>query len=166
MKKLLLLIPIWALLQISSCNYLDIQVEYDDLLPYDSVFHNTRNLQRYLWSIPTAFPDPGAVLQRGYTPGPLATDEGITKMDPAEWPGMHFVTGGVTPSNHQGFNNWSSMYKVIRRVNILLSRMDEAVDLDAANRMEIIGYSRFMRAYAYYLMFINFGPLILLGDDV
>ncbi|MDR3246128.1 MAG: RagB/SusD family nutrient uptake outer membrane protein, partial [Prevotellaceae bacterium] len=166
MKKILLIIPIWALLQISSCNYLDIQVEYDDLLPYDSVFHNTRNLQRYLWSIPTVFPDPGAVHSNPYTPGVMATDEGIVKFNPDEFQGIHFVTGGVTPSNLRGFNTWSSMYKAIRRVNILLSKMDEAADLDAISRIEIIGYARFIRAYAYYHMFINFGPLILLGDDV
>jgi hypothetical protein len=160
------IICIWAFFQINSCKYLDIQVEYDDLLQYDSVFHNQRNLERYLWSIPTSFPDPGAVHSDPYTPGVMATDEGIVKFSPDEFRGIHFVTGGVTPSDLRGFDNWGSMYRTIRRVNILLNRMDEAVDLDAAGKMEITGYARFIRAYAYYLMFINYGPLLLLGDEV
>lgn len=172
MKKLRLII-ISILISITSfnvsCDFLDVQDYYDEIMPYDSVFHNTRNLQKYLWSIPTAFGDEGAFLAYPWTPGPLATDEGIAAFSAitSSWAGIGFTTGAITSDNMPSYlNTWGSMYQVVRRVNLLLSRMDEAADLTPVDRSEIVGYARFIRAYAYYRNLMNFGPLVLVGDEV
>ena len=61
---------------------------------------------------------------------------------------------------------WGTYYKVIRKCNTILNRMDEASDMTPVNRRYIEGYTRFWRAYAYYNILIDFGPPILLGDEV
>ena len=170
MKKLKLIVTssiVSLLFFASSCDFLDVQDHYDELIPYDSVFSNTRNLQKYLWAIPTAFPDEGELLAYTHTPGPLATDEAITAFSAmGTWKGIAFTTGVVTADNLSGLDNWGAMYKIIRRASILLSRMDEARDLTPTDRAEIMSYARFIRAYAYYQLVMNFGPVIILGDDV
>jgi len=167
MKKLKLIITsLLAVLVMNSCDFLDVQDYYEETLPYDSVFHNTRNLQKYLWNIPTDFPDEGAIMSDPYTPGPLATDEGIVLYSTGEFSGQGYVMGEVSPNDLKRFNNWGSMYRVIRRVNTLLSRMDEAPDLEYVDRFEILGYAKFMRAYAYYHLLMHFGPVILVGDKI
>jgi hypothetical protein len=44
--------------------------------------------------------------------------------------------------------------------------MDEAADMSYSDRFYIEGYTRFIRAYAYYNIIVDFGPPILLGDEV
>ena len=44
--------------------------------------------------------------------------------------------------------------------------MNEAGDMTYSDRFYIEGYTRFIRAYAYYNLIVDFGPPILLGDEV
>ena len=39
-------------------------------------------------------------------------------------------------------------------------------DLTTSDRLRIEGYTRFIRAYAYYNLLVDYGPPILLGDEV
>lgn len=150
----------------TSCNYLDVDKYFDDTLPYDSIFSNKRNVERYMWNIATKFPDPGRLLSGSYTPGPLATDEGFAAFNTTQFRGMGYVLGELNPDNLRDMNTWSDMYKVIRRCNTIFQRMDEASDMTAADRFRITGYTRFMRAYAYYLIVMDLGPVVILGDEV
>jgi hypothetical protein len=44
--------------------------------------------------------------------------------------------------------------------------MDEATDWTASERLRILSYTRFIRAYAYYYLITNFGPPVLLYDEI
>lgn len=61
---------------------------------------------------------------------------------------------------------WDTMYKIIRKANIILSRMDEVTDMSNLEKPDIWAYTYFMRAYAYYHLIMDFGPVILVGDQV
>ena len=56
-------------------------------------------------------------------------------------------------------------YKIIRKVNIIFSRINECKDLTNIEQREILGYAHFMRGYAYYNLLQNFGPVVLVGDE-
>lgn len=47
------------------------------------------------------------------------------------------------------------MYKIIRKVNIIFSRINECKDLTNIEQREILGYAHFMRGYAYYNLLQN-----------
>ena len=152
-----------------SCgDFLNIDNYFSDELKIDSVFSEKRYVEAYLWAITREFTDEGALLTNSYTPGPLATDEAFTVMLTSNgFNGMRFVLGEISASNLYTLNQWAPMYRVIRKCNTLLSRIDEAKDLtDPIEKFRIIANARFMRAYAYYTILINHGPPILLGDDV
>lgn len=167
MKKIYILFSIVSLcFTLGSCNYLDVEDYFKDTLPYDSIFKSSRNVQRYLWATASQLPDEGAILMHSHTPGPLATDEAFALFSTSQFRGMSFALGEVTPDNSRGMNMWSDMYKIVRKCNIILSRMDEATDMNTSERIEIRGYTLFLRAYAYYNILMDYGPVILVGDKI
>lgn len=159
-----LVIPVIPLL--SSCDFLDADDYFNETLKEDSIFSNKRNLEKYLWGTAAYFPDEGAIFGDNYTPGPMATDEGFSLISTSEFRGMAYVLGEVTPTNLYGMDIWPTMYKIIRKTNTMLARMEEVRDLTATDKRNILGYVHFMRGYAYYHLLMQYGPVVLLGDDI
>ena len=146
MKNIIIFIQLGMLLCMSSCNFLNVEDEFNDMFSYDSVFANKRNVERYLWATAANFPDEGKLFQYPYTPGPLACDEAFTTFGSDQFLGMGFVLGEITPDNSGGLGNWGTMYKIIRKSNLIFSRIDEAKDLKTTEKLELLAYTRFMRA--------------------
>lgn len=149
----------------SSCNYLNVDDYFMDTLGYDSVFQNKLNLQQYLWGTAAFFYDEGTIWGGGYTPGLTATDEAFVMWDQEEFTGLQFTLGSINPDNLTTMDVWKPMYKIIRKVNIIFQRIDECQDLTSLEEREILGYAHMMRAYAYYHVLMNFGPVVLIGDE-
>ena len=150
---------------LSSCNYLVVDQYFSDTLSYDSIFQNKINLQKYLWGTAAFFGDEGAIWGNTPTPGVIGSDEAFTQWDQAEYPGTSFVTGKINADNLMGMNVWPQMYKIIRKTNIIFQRIDECKDLSTIEKGEILGYAHFMRAYAYYNILVNFGPVVLVNEE-
>ncbi|MDR1221854.1 MAG: RagB/SusD family nutrient uptake outer membrane protein, partial [Tannerella sp.] len=153
-------------IQFNSCDFLSVDDYFNETLKYDSVFANKYNIERYIWATAATFPDEATIWGNNYTPGPFATDEGFTLFGQGEFRGMAYTIGNITPTNLYGMNTWNGMYLIIRKVNTILSRIDEVADMTSFERMEFLGYVYFMRAYAYYHLAMKYGPVVLLGDEV
>ena len=167
MKKIFIYLIPFTFIFTSCADFLNIDNYFSDELKLDSVFAEKRYVEAYLWAISGDFNDEGSLVQDAYTPGPLATDEAFTAFGTwHNYNGMRFVLNEVTPSNIYSLNQWFSKYRIIRKVNTLLSRIDEAKDMTTSEKFKIIGNAKFMRAYAYYIILVNQGPPILLGDEV
>lgn len=167
-SKRLIINSIWAIFVsfiLSSCNFLRVDDYFNETIKYDSVFHNKQNIERYLWATAASFPEEGDIFETNYTPGPLAADEGFTLFSPGSYNGIAYTLGYITPTNQYNMNTWNSMYIIIRKANTILARMDEATDLTAVDKREILGYVYFMRAYAYYSLAVKYGPVVLVGDE-
>lgn len=171
--KILLIPFILGLLCVSSCkDYLNIDEYFDDEFKLDSIFVNKRYLEAYMWGATTLFNDEGQIFSTASQDalGYLATDEGFTMFNidgSNSYSGMRFVMGNITPSNLGPFlGGYKNMYKAIRKCNTIISRIDEVGDLSSRDRLNILGNTYFIRAYAYYKLLMNFGPPIILGDDV
>jgi hypothetical protein len=150
---------------LSSCkDFLNVDRYFSNELKLDSVFAQKRYIEAYLWGTVRLFPDEGQIYGSTYTPGPLATDEALTLW--SGYAGMSFALGEITSDNLSTLNTWGNLYKIIRKCNTIISRIDEASDWTATERLQILGYTYFYRAYAYYQLLIDFGPPILLGDEV
>ena len=168
-KALFFSIVIMMLVGFSSCSdFLNVDNYFDDEFKMDSTFTQARYIEAYMWGAAALFEDEGYILRQNYTPGPYATDEGTNNFREGNniYEGTNFAQGFITPDKLGNLNMWGTYYKVIRKCNTILNRMDEASDMTPANRRYIEGYTRFWRAYAYYNILIDFGPPILLGDEV
>src|SRR5690606_35196152 len=87
--------------------------------------------------------------------------------------GMDFVTGDITPDFFGSgggpagnLNQWGRYYKIIRKCNLTVQHLESPRDMTNVDRIRIEGYTRFIRAYAYYNILVDYGPAILLGDEV
>lgn len=163
-------------LSVTSCNdYLNIDNYFDDEFQIDSAFSSTRNIEAYMWGAASMFIDESNTIRNSYTPGPMATDEGFNGLTNANgsgniYHGMDFATGRITPDFYgegsPNLNQWGNYYKIIRKCNLILQNLDKPQDLTNTNRARIEGYTRFIRAYAYYYLLLDYGPPILLSDEV
>ncbi|MDR0574856.1 MAG: RagB/SusD family nutrient uptake outer membrane protein [Tannerella sp.] len=157
---------------LASCNYLNIDEYFSDEFKEDSIFSNKRYVEAYMWGAATLFPDEGQIFSASgqAAPGPLATDEAFTMFNigSGSYNGMRLVQGFITPDNPDPFFNqtWIISYKVIRKCNNILKNIDKTSDLTASDRLSIISTTRFLRAYAYYRILIDYGPPVLLGDEI
>lgn len=155
---------------LTSCNYLNIADNYfTDEIQMDSVFANKRNVEAYLWAIPDCFGDQGSLYQNSHTPGPMATDECFTMFQTLTYNyyGMSFVLGEINADNLYSFYSYYAQdYQAIRKCNELLANINKASDLTTTARLVDYSYAKFLRAYAYYRLLLDFGPPILLGDKV
>ena len=165
LKHLIIVAFIALYCSMSSCNYLNVDDYFMDTLGYDSIFQNKLNLQQYLWGTAAFFYDEGAIWGSTYTPGVVGSDEAFNMWDHDEYPGTQFVLGNINPDNLMSMNVWPQMYKIIRKTNLIFQRIDECKDLTTLEEREILGYAHFMRAYAYYHILMNFGPVVLIGDE-
>jgi hypothetical protein len=162
------LLSFTVLILSSSCkDYLNIDKYFSDEMKLDSVFSQTRYIIDYMWGTAGMFPDEGAIFYGNYTPGPLATDEAFAGfLTQFNYNGLRYVLGEITAGNAYHLNTWGDFYRIIRKCNTILNRIDEAKDMTTTERFHIISNTRFIRAYAYYSILIDYGPPILLGDDI
>jgi hypothetical protein len=159
----------------TSCkDYLNIDNYFDDEFNIDSAFVNARYIEAYMWGAAAMFPDESQTIRFGFTPGPMAADEGFNGLTGGGssnvYYGMDFATGRITPDffgdSNPNLNQWNNFYKIIRKTNNVLQNLGMPRDLTTADRLRIEGYTRFIRAYAYYNLLVDYGPPILLGDEV
>ncbi|PID89165.1 MAG: RagB/SusD family nutrient uptake outer membrane protein, partial [Bacteroidia bacterium] len=134
----------------------------------DSIFHTRKNAEGYLWNTPRLFPKADRIWGSPYAPGELATDELIARWNTGEFVGIQFTIGEINAYNVAGTSMyiWNDMYKVINRCNEMLSKIKDVPGMNNSQRAEYVGYVHFMRAYAYYHLLQNWGPLLIVGDDV
>ncbi|MDR2472831.1 MAG: RagB/SusD family nutrient uptake outer membrane protein [Tannerella sp.] len=151
-------------LTLYSCDFLNVNDYFEETIKYDSIFSNKRNVERYLWTTAAQFPDEGNFQVEPNSA--FGCDEGFS-LSNTDFQGSFFVLGQITPTTSYAIQNyWSRMYIIIRKANTIVARLNEAADLTTLNKREILGYSYFMRAYAYYRLLMQYGPIIVIGDDV
>ncbi|MCX3267435.1 RagB/SusD family nutrient uptake outer membrane protein [Pedobacter agri] len=121
-------------------------------------------------------------LDAGYTFGPsrfnsaggsgnteLATDNAEGNNNLSVW-GNAYAQGTIGPSNVlTGFGTdkdfWTTPYKNIRRVNLLLEKIGGA-PFHESTKKRMRAEARFLRAFYYQHMVIAFGGIPLIGDQV
>lgn len=148
--------------QFHSCNFLNVDDYFNETLKYDSIFISKENVERYLWATAAMFPDEGNFFSGLNS---FASDE-VFSIHPNDYPAMNYTLGIVTPTNSASTGIWASMYVIIRKTNTIISNINLAPDMTTLDKRDVLGYAYFMRAYAYYKLFMQYGPIVIVGDDV
>ncbi|MBN2661693.1 MAG: RagB/SusD family nutrient uptake outer membrane protein [Tannerellaceae bacterium] len=164
-KYNLLAIFTFFVLMMPSCNYLDVSEYFEDTLHVDSVFQKKVYLEKFLWGAAALLPDEGNIFTNSYYPAVLGSDESFTMWE-SSYNSQRFPINEITADNLGSMNIWPNMYIIIRKANTILSRINECPDMNAQEKREIVGYTHFLRGYAYYFLVLNYGPCILVGDEI
>ncbi len=176
MRKIFIL-PIILLMSglFGSCDYLNVDEYFEDTFKEDSIFANKVNIEKYYNGAVALLPKEGRLWHWGSTPGVTGSDEAVScgtywnGILDVSFSGTDLTMDKITFTSMGGwdwnFNVWSPCYKVVRKANTILSRLDE-VPMNSFDKAEFRAKVRFLRAYAYYWILQNHGPFIILGEDV
>lgn len=165
-KIILVLSMILVGITFSSCDFLNVDSYFMDTMKEDSIFHTKKNADGFLWNTPSLFPDPGAIWGSSYCPGELASDELVARWKSSEFAGLLFTVGEISSENLYSMNIWGNMYKVINRCNEMLVKVNTVPNMTSMEVSQYKAYVHFMRGWAYYLLLQNWGPLLIVGDDI
>lgn len=160
----------------ASCNFLNVDDYFEDTFSEERIFESQYNIERYFNGAVNQLPKEGRIYYWCSVPGATGSDEAVScgtfynGILDVSFPGTELTTDKITYTEMGGwdwnFNVWPNCYKVIRKVNTILPHIDEVPDMNAFDKMEFRARARFLRAYAYYWILQNQGPMILVGDQV
>ncbi|WP_430812785.1 MULTISPECIES: RagB/SusD family nutrient uptake outer membrane protein [unclassified Carboxylicivirga] len=173
MKANKIIILVFALFTyLSACtDYLDVSDELaDGLQDLDQVFDNVDYTRRYYANVFTGIPDYSGIVSAGGFSNPWA---GICdEVHPGYGDARNYVIADKNESTVK-FHRWGHAYKLIRQANIFLSRVKpiepdgpHAADLTEEEVAEMKANVRFMRAYYHYLLFEQYGSILLVKDHI
>lgn len=153
--------PIIALvaLALGSCSdYLDKQP--DDQLTMDMVFSNRVNTESFLYNVYSYMPEEWD--QHDNNPWNGACDEAdyvyrrdVDKMNDGSW----------EPSSVP-YNKWNHYYQGIRAATFFMQNVDKCTELNAPIIAQYKAEARFLRATYYFFLVRQYGPVVILGDEV
>lgn len=149
----------------SSCKkFLDVDPYINDMFNMDTVFTKKTFAERYLYTIYSKIPDDGTFVSESGVPWVGASDEAAWRWTRGDIPAGYYASGEYDPSLPY-YNYWKSLYQGIRSSNVFLNRVDEVKDMKQSEKQQLKVQARFLRAYFYYYLIMQYGPVTLLPDD-
>lgn len=151
---------IWSgLTTTQSCNFLDIDQYIHDLPSMDSVFMNKENTLKYLAGVYNYLPDDGNPLSSGSPWIPVA-DESICVYREADGKAyFNYFSNDNMSAYDKYFQKWAPYYEGIRNASVFLQRVSECEELTPVQLRELMGEAYFLRAYFYFELMKEYGPV-------
>ena len=149
---------------LTSCDsFLDRQE--DENLTFDKIWEQVSTTQRYFYQCMGYLPDDSwGIFENSQTSHTIgASDESSMTWS---WSYQNLTFGSWNPTNLPN-DNFNRYYEAIRDCNIFMSRVLTCSDPQAVQADLYLWYNcvRWARAYYYFLLMRDFGPVFLLGDE-
>lgn len=149
---------------ISSCSdYLD-QVP-NDRQTMDEVFQKKGPTEQYLANVYSFVPDESNVWEG--CPWVGNTDE--LEVAWAKYP-IYRINVGNWNAADAPFSNWNNYYTAIRSASYFMKNIDGNAEILKLDGQDLIDQykaeARFLRAYYYFLLMRQYGPVVIIGENV
>ena len=144
----------------TSCNYLDVVL--DNQMTQDEAFSKRETTERYLAHIYDYLPDSYNWLSDAGSAVPRS-DEALFSW----YSGVShlvFNNGSWGPTTGS-FNIWKGKYEAINQATIFMDNVDKCADLSEEVRTRMKAEARFLRAYFYFELVCQYGPVYIWGDQ-
>ncbi|HEY8958623.1 RagB/SusD family nutrient uptake outer membrane protein [Chitinophaga sp.] len=153
-----------GILSFTSCKKFLNQVP-DDRITMEEVFKKKATSEQFLASVYSYVPDEWEAIHN--FPWVGTSDEADLT-----WSGSsnyQINIGNLSPANNS-FEYWGSYYQAIRSATYFINHIDENNEIRNLSGQQLIDQykaeARFLRAYYYFCLMRQYGPVILLGEDV
>lgn len=151
-----------CLLLCSCSKYLD-QVP-NDRLTIDQVFKKKATSEQYLANVYSYINDDGDQ----WNTNPWVGNADEADITWSKYPIYDVNIGNISPTGPP-FDRWSYYYAGIRSATYFMAHIDENDEIRALNGQQLIDQykaeARCLRAYFYFLLMRQYGPVVLVGDD-
>ena len=153
----------------TSCeSFLDIDEYVYDMTSLDSIFTRKSQLEKYISAAANNFPAFDNVWKSTPLPLGFASDEAFASIKESEkdsWKGLFFAMGQMVDKYSNDFFRWGELYVSIRMANIVIARIGECTDITDFERRDFLGRAYFIRAYSYYTLMMQYGPVPIVPDQ-
>ena len=150
------LLALLALGFMNACDILDVEV--DDRLTMDMVFESRRTVENFLTHVYSYTPQEHVHDQTPWVP---ASDEA----DFVYRRGYHNMNSGNWDPASAPFQKWNHYYQGIRNASYFMERVHECPELTQGQITQYRAEARFLRAYFYFQLIRQYGPVIVLGEE-
>ncbi|MBR3500734.1 MAG: RagB/SusD family nutrient uptake outer membrane protein, partial [Bacteroidales bacterium] len=166
MKKSYIIAILAALLTLGACDsYFDI--DFQDQANLEEIFSKKNTTERYLTHLYSYLPhDEDTHNGAGYVIP--RSDEGLFGF--LGYGPFNKLRSGDYSTAAQGdvvqYNVWKTMYIAIRQCTIFMDYVDLDTEDTAQVRAAMRAEARFLRAFYYFCLFRQYGPVIIWGDEL
>ncbi|MEJ2883546.1 RagB/SusD family nutrient uptake outer membrane protein [Pedobacter sp. GR22-6] len=137
----------------------------NDRITIEEVFRKKASSEQFLANVYSFIPDEAHPINS--TPWIGAADEADLT-----WTnnGIYQInTGNLNPSNVL-YDRWGNYYQGIRSATFFMQHINENIEIRTQNGQQLIDQyqaeARFLRAYFYFLLMRQYGPVVLVGEEV
>lgn len=145
-----------------SCDFLEIDQYINDLPTLDSVFLRRETTMQYLANVYGFLPDGGSPQQAPWTP---VSDECLCTYQDGSSAYYSYFSNNNMSSHSNYFDRWAHYYQGIRNASVFLRRVSECEELTPIQLKEFIGEAHFLRAYFYFELMKEYGPVALAPEN-
>ena len=152
MKKLLIiaLTGSLALGAAISCNEEELNKVNPNGVTFDTYFNNEAELRAGVNSVYALVQSNPLVSREWFFTHDLHSDEMASGGGQLETPRNQLLIGVQNPTNSLVNSVWQGWYRVIHRANVIIEKGPTVTSVSEAVRSQLIGESKFLRAWAYY----------------
>lgn len=165
MKKIIYFLFFIVSMSFSSCNdYLEVDKYLNDMLNVDTVFNKKNYTEQWLWNTYAYLRDGGAEITNKYVSAfSFASDDCI--FGDGDELCEKYQNGQFSSSDQLYEDRWLHLYKGIRQASIFIHNIDNCTELKANVREDYRAQARFLRAYFYWMLIKQYGPVPIIEDQ-
>lgn len=152
----------------TSCNnFLDVDQYFNDLNQYDSIFTNRDKTEQWLWETYTYLEGTGAdISNKASQAFSFASDDLIFGDRIGENGGCKsYQNCEYGPSKMLYEDRWGHFYRGIRTASIFIHNVDKCTQLEKSEIEDYKAQARFLRAYFYWMLMRQWGPVPILPSE-
>ncbi len=160
MKRVIIVLFAVMAALVSSCDSFLDQQPIDKQTSAKDIFSKKSSTDEYLYRVYSFIPKYWTIsASDGY--GPLSDEAEVSFNHQS-----HQVNQGAFSPSSAYYKKWGNSYKGIREANYFLQNVHLCDELTDEEMAQYIAEARFLRAYYYFLIMRNYGPVVLMGDGV
>ncbi|MCL3780924.1 RagB/SusD family nutrient uptake outer membrane protein [Prolixibacteraceae bacterium JC049] len=161
--KLKLISIIGFLFLMNSCDYLEVDHYFMDMLTQEEAFQDKTYTEQWLWNT-YSYLSNQEMGTKGNTAFSFASDEALF----SDWEGgkliEYYQAGEYSASRQLKEDRWGHLYRGIRQASIFMANVDKCPELSKNIREDYRAQARFLRAYFYWMLIKQYGPVPILPD--
>lgn len=165
MKRSTILSTAVAALVLTGCNFLE--HNFNDQMTIEEVFSKRPTTERYLAGLYGYLPDDIFAYDQTFIG---CADDAYFSWEKMDYElvnsgSYNESTVGVRGEWTPKFNPWSNIYIAINQATVFMNHIDECGELTKEERATMKAEARFLRAYFYFNLFKQYGPVYLWFDE-
>lgn len=158
MRNIILYIVLFFSSLFFACNeYLTHEV--DQQLTFEKTFSKRVETERFLAGVYSYLPSDMVMLDNLVG----ASDEAYFMWDSWGVKYLNHNNGSWNPTSSD-YHIWTSMYRGINQASIFIENVDSNIEITDENKKIMKAEARFLRAYFYFLLLRQYGPIFIWGD--